>query len=355
MGNREAQRGRRYAPARLREFAVSLLRAVGVPEEDGQITAHVLIEAELTGRHTHGLNRLPLYVERVERGLIRPVPELSWQGGGQPAVALLDGGNGLGPVVAWRAMEEAVARARRYGTAVVAVRHSNHCGAMSVYCHQAAQAGVVLMALTNSPPGIPPWGGRQAFLGTNPIAFGFPREPGQPPLVIDLATSVVARGNIIEAARLGQPIPEGWAIDAEGNPTTDAKQALAGAVLPMAGPKGYALALAVEVLSGVLSGAGVGPGVKNPYTEAEESNVGHFFWALDVDAIRPRAEVLAAMTAMEAAMREVPPVPGGQVALPGDRSEAFRYEYSRDGIPLDEALVASLNQLAQRLGSDLLS
>ena len=148
------------------------------------------------------------------------------------------GGNGLGPVVAWRAMERVVTGAKVHGVATVAVHHSNHCGALPVYCADTARQGMILLALINSPPGIAPSGSREAFLGTNPIAWGFPRGGDGSPLVIDLAISVVARGNIIQAARLNQSIPLGWAIDSAGQPTTDPDQALHGVVVPMAAHSG---------------------------------------------------------------------------------------------------------------------
>lgn len=346
---------RRVPPTRLGQFVEALLHQMGVPAEDARVTAHVLVEADLTGRHTHGVSRLPLYVDRLDKGLIASQPDLQWESPMNPAVVRLNGGNGLGPLVAWRATERVIELAERYGLATVAVHHSNHCGAMSVYCEEAARRGMILLALTNSPPGIPPWGGREAYFGTNPIAWGFPRGANLPPLVIDLATSVVARGNIIQAARLHQPIPPGWAIDKDGNPTTDAQDALEGAVLPMAGGKGYALALAVEVLSGVLSGAGVGPGVKNPYTDfSGPSNVGHFFLALNPVAVAPFDAFTQRLLAMEEEVREVPAVPGDRVRLPGDRGEYQRQRYLAEGIPLDDDLVEQLNRLAERWGVPVL-
>jgi len=329
----------------LRRFVKELLMAVGVPDRDADITAHVLVDADLTGRDTHGVSRLPLYVDRIRKGVINPRPVMTVEYPRYPTAGTLQGDNGLGPVVAWRAMEEAIAVSGRYGTGSIAVRLSNHAGAMSVYCEEAARRGHILVALTNSPPGIPPWGGRTPFLGTNPIAAGFPRGADKPPLVIDLATSVVARGNIIQAARLHQPIPEGWAIDADGFPTTDAEKALAGAVLPMAGAKGYALALMVEIFSGVLSAAGVGPGVKNPYNDfSGPANVGHFFWAMEPDGFPDGfAERLASL---EDGIRAVSPMPGQTVRLPGDRAEARRRQSRVHGIWLDRGLFDQLNTLA---------
>lgn len=337
-------------PERLRSWVTEVLSQAGLPVDDAGVAAQVLVDADLTGRHTHGVSRLPLYVGRIEAGLIEAHPPMEWCSEKSPSMGHLDGGNGLGPVVAWRAMERGIELARQYGSAFVAVHHSNHAGAMSVYCHEAARQGFILMALTNSPPGIPPWGGRKAYLGTNPIAWGFPRGPGKVPLVIDLATSLVARGNIIEAARLGRPIPEGWAIDKEGHPTTDAKAALEGAVLPMAGAKGYALALIVEILSGVLAGAGFGPGVKNPYSDhTGPSDVGHFFMVLDPSHMMPLETFLARLEMMEEEIRESPPAPNQAVSLPGDRSERQREWHQEHGVPLDRALVEQLNQLGSRL------
>lgn len=350
MEHSNYERRVRISASNLQRWVERVLGRVGIPTEDACITAQVLVDADLTGRHTHGVSRLPLYVKRVEAGLIEAEPQLQWETISAPTMARLDGGNGLGPVVAWRAMERGVELAQQHGSAVVAVHHSNHCGAMSAYCTEAAKRGLIILALTNSPPGIPPWGGRVAYFGTNPIAWGFPRGAGETPLVIDMATSVVARGNIIEAARLHQPIPEGWAIDRWGNPTTDAQKALEGAVLPMGGAKGYALALSVEMLAGVLSGAGFGPAVKNPYSDnSGPSNVGHFFMVLNPVSMLPEGEFFARLRAMEEEVREIPAAPHEQIGLPGDRSEVSRAEYLKEGILLDATLVSQLNQMASRL------
>ncbi|MDA8193924.1 MAG: Ldh family oxidoreductase [Thermaerobacter sp.] len=345
----------RTTAAELGQFIGRVLSRLGVPEADAAITARVLVDADLTGRHTHGVSRLPVYVARIEQQLIATQPALRWEQR-QPSLVHLAGGNGLGPVVAWRATEKAIALAEQYGMGMVSVSQSNHCGALSVYCMEAARRGLIVLALTNTPPGIAPWGGRAAFFGTNPIAWGFPRRPGHPPLIIDLSTSVVARGHIIEAARLDQPIPLGWAIDSEGEPTTDAHAALAGAVLPMGGAKGSALALAVEILAGVLSGAGVGPSVRNPYTDSSgPSNVGHFFWVMNPTWLLPGTEFFDRFEAMETAVRAIPPARPEPITLPGDRSEAHRGRYLVDGIPLDRPLQEQLQALADRLGVPPLS
>ncbi len=332
----------------LTRFVETLLEHVQIPRDDAAVTAHVLVDADLTGRHTHGVSRVPLYVNRIRRGMIASNPLIQASHEPFPVLTVLDGGNGLGPVVAWRAMEQAVSLSEHYGVGIVAVRQSNHAGAMSVYCEEAARRGHILMALTNSPPGIPPWGGRNPFFGTNPIAYGIPRGTARPPLIVDLATSVVARGNIIEAARLRQPIPQGWAVDENGCPTTDAEAALKGAVLPMAGAKGYALALVVEILSAVLSGAGVGPGVKNPYNDfSGASNVGHFFCAINPAGFGSVEEFDLRMARMEHSIHQVPTMPGYKVRLPGDRALQQRQYYQEHGIPVDQDLFQQLNILAE--------
>ncbi len=332
----------------LTRFVETLLEHVQVPHDDAVITAHVLVDADLSGRHTHGVSRLPLYVNRIRRGVMASNPLIQLWHDQFPLLTVLDGGNGLGPVVAWRAMEQAVSLSEHYGAGIVTVKGSNHAGAMSVYCEEAARRGHILMALTNSPPGIPPWGGRAPFFGTNPIAYGIPRGAAKPPIIVDLATSVVARGNIIQAARLKQPIPPNWALDDNGCGTTDPEAALRGAVLPMAGAKGYALALVVEILSGVLSGAGVGPGVKNPYNDfSGAANVGHFFLAFSPAGFGVEEEFYTRIAALEQGIHQVPTMPGEQIRLPGERALQQRAYYQEHGIPLDRDLFEDLNALAQ--------
>ncbi len=339
--------------ASLQGFVENVFLALEVPLDDARIAAHVLVDADLTGRYTHGVSRLPLYASRLVRGVMKARPNLGFESGPFPAMTRLNGDNGLGPVVAWRAMERSIGLAEQFGMGVVAVRLSNHAGSLSAYCEAAAERGFILMALTNSPPGMPPYGGKKAFLGTNPIAFGLPRGSDLPPIVVDLATSVVARGNIIQAARLGEPIPEGWAIDENGHKTTDAEAALRGAVLPMAGSKGYALALVVEIFSGILSGAGVGPGVKNPYTDfSGPPNVGHFFWALNPTGFGPSEVLSDALLELESDIRQVPAMAGESIRLPGERSERKRRDSLRYGIPLDVDLLNNLGALANELGVD---
>ncbi|MCY0882074.1 MAG: Ldh family oxidoreductase, partial [Firmicutes bacterium] len=310
--------------------------------------------ADLTGRSTHGVSRLPTYVERIRSGLINPSPQVAWQQTG--ALSSVDGDNGLGPVAAWQAVELAMDRARVLGVGLSLVKDSNHCGALSAYCDAAARQGFVLLALTNASPAMPPWGGKTPIFGTNPIALGFPRQPTDAPLVIDLATSVVARGHIFEALRRGESIPAHWAIDQAGNPTTDPQAALLGAVLPMGGAKGYALALIVDLLSGVLSGAGYGSLVGSIRPEdGQIGNVGHFFLAINpqmlasAEVMRERLAVLEQEIYAAAATDAQHPV-----RLPGDRAQKEYAQQKQHGIRLDQPLIAGLQQLAKDVGAPAL-
>lgn len=338
-------------PVRLTAFASAVLQAVGLSEVDAQTVAWALITANVEGIDTHGISRLALYARRVRAGLAAARPDLQWTYPA-PALALLNADNALGPVAAVAAMDEAVHIAKAQGVGMVAVAHTNHAAALSAYTERAAAAGCLAFMVCNTPPGIPPWGGRVAFLGTNPLAFSAPGPtPDDPPVVVDMATSVVARGNIIMAARQGQAIPEGWAVDAEGNSTTDAKAALAGAVLPMAGAKGYALALMIEILSAIVPGSSWGPHVRSPYDDwTAPTDAGLWCLAIHLGAIMPPEVYEQRLGGMFTALRQTPTMPGQQIRIPGERRAEVRVRRERDGIPVDAATCAELDTLSSEVG-----
>lgn len=341
----------RIAPERLRAFAADVLRQAGVPEGDARTVAWALTEANLEGIDTHGVSRLAIYTRRVRAHLIAARPELRWSHPA-PAMALLDAGNALGPVAAVAAIDEAVRLAKTSGVGMVAVAHTNHAAAFSIYVERAAAARCIAFLVGNTPPAMPPWGGTQAFLGTNPLAFAAPgATAGESPLVVDMATTLVARGNIIMAAREGRPIPLGWAVDAAGQPTTDAEAALAGAVLPMAGAKGYALALMIEVLAAVLSGAAWGPQVRSPYNDwTAPTDSGLWCLALDLAPLMTAAEYSVRLGALLAALRAMPASSGEQIRVPGERRAQVRAEREAGGIPIEEATRRELDALAAEAG-----
>ncbi|AEG59957.1 Ldh family oxidoreductase [Desulforamulus ruminis] len=342
-----------FSGDQLIQFCTNLLQGVGVPKADAEIVADVLVDTSLEGLDTHGISRLPIYVTRIQNGRINPQPNIKVNKTA-PSVATVDGDNGLGQLVGVKSMEVAINLAKETGVGAVATKHSNHYGASSYFCKQAAAAGMVGLAFTNTPSGIPPWGGRESYFGTNPIAFGFPGK--EQPVVVDMSSSIVARGNIILAAKQGKPIPEGWAIDKEGKPTTDAKAALDGAVLPMAGPKGYAMALAVEIMSGILSGSAFGKNVGWIYDESTQPvDIGHFFIALDVSKFMPMGAFIDRMQQMITEIKETPKAEGvEEIYIPGERRTNKAALRNKEGVPVSDQLLAELNQLAQGVGATIL-
>jgi len=243
------------------------------------------VQADLWGHQSHGVMRLPWYVARLKSGVVsaRALPEAV---AGAGAVTVVDGHDGMGQTVAAHAAGEAVKRAREHGVGVVSVRNSNHFGTAMYFTRMAALEGCVGFLATNASPAMAPYGGRRIAVGTNPWSWAAPAGRFAP-LMLDIANTGVARGKIYLARQKGVPIPEGWAIDAEGAPTTDPVAALAGATLPMAGHKGYAIAVVMDMLSGVLGGGSFGQGVAGPYQSERRGGVGHFMLALDIQAFQP--------------------------------------------------------------------
>jgi len=343
----------KYPADKLKHFCKELLMHYGVPEQDATIVTEVLIDASLEGVDTHGVNRLPIYVSRIKNGRINAKPKVKISKSG--ATGIVDGDNGLGQLVAVRSMEVAIELAHEYGVSIVVTRHSNHFGAASYYCKMAVDRQMIGITFTNTPPGIPPWGGKRPYFGTNPIAFAFPT--GGQPIVVDMSSSTVARGNIILAAKEGKPIPLGWAIDKEGRPTTDPNKALEGAVLPIGGPKGYALCLAVEVMSGILSGSAFGPDVGWIYDDKlEPVNIGHCFMAIDISRFMPLEMFYNRINKMIREIKSVPLADGfSEIFIPGERRQIKFKERLREGIPIGESVLQELNQLAQEVNLPPLS
>jgi LDH2 family malate/lactate/ureidoglycolate dehydrogenase len=332
-------------PGRLHRFITESLLSLEVPTEDAAIVADSFVEAELEGQSGHGAIRFPFVLSRLRAGLISPHPAMRIVHE-SPAAALLDGGNGLGPVVGMRALAIAEAKARSEGVGLCAGRRSNHLGSMGFYVNKAAAGGVIALGFGNTPPAMAPPGGTNPVLGTNPIAAAFPTRGA--PVLVDLATSQVARGRILKAARAGEPIPAGWALDAEGKDTTDPDEAIKGSLKPLGGAKGFALALMVEALSGVLAGAAVGPDVGGTYINSDkESNLGLCFLVIDPAAID--AGFAERMTALTDVIRSVESLDAAEpVRVPGDRRRLESGVRRAEGIELSGQLINDLETAAGR-------
>jgi LDH2 family malate/lactate/ureidoglycolate dehydrogenase len=334
---------------RLTEFAAAVLSAVGVPDEDAGLVADSLVTADLWGHQSHGVMRLAWYVNRIRGGVMNPVtaPETVSDTG---PLAVVDGHDGVGQVLAAFAAREAVRRARGHGVGVVAVRNSNHFGTAAYFTRIAARDGCVAVLTTNASPAIAPWGGRQKTVGTNPWSIAAPAGKHDV-VVMDIANTAVARGKVYLAKQRGEPIPPGWAIDADGVPTTDPTAAIAGVILPMAGHKGYAISLMMDVLSGVLTGSSFGAAVSGPYQFDKRSGCGHLFIALDVAAFGDRDEFTRRMEQLVNEVKSVPLAQGfDEVFYPGELEARSERDNRDSGLSLPQQTLDDLRQLAGSTG-----
>ncbi len=341
---------KRFEPSYLRQITARLVEHVGVSHGDAEIFAHALVDADVHGTSTHGVSRLNIYLERISKGLISPNAKLAVDRT-HGSVLALDAGNGLGQVQAMKALQLLMPLAKTNGVAAATIRNSQHFGAVSYYCNYAAGRGMILLAMTNCEPAMSPTGGYEPFFGTNPIAASFPRKDG-PPVKVDLATSIVARGNIIAANKKKEPIPEGWALSRTGEPTTDAAEALLGTVQTMAGHKGYALALMVEVLSGVLSGAAIGSDIGSMYKNLDrKQDVGHFFCLFDIAAFMDESVFDDRMSGMVERLKANKLRPGtDEILIPGERSARAAAENERNGVVLGAETVVELEKWCKQFG-----
>ena len=339
----------RFNPDELRDLTARLSVAVGVRLEDAQIFAHALIDADLHGVSTHGISRLNIYLKRIEKGLIDPKAEISIKRNGGSVLAL-DAGNGLGQVQAVKALKMLLPLAKQNGVAAATIQNSQHFGALSYYCNWAADERMILLAMTNCEPAMSPAGGYEAFFGTNPIAASFPTGKSFH-AKIDLATSIVARGNIIVAQKKNQKIPEGWALDKNGEPTTDATEALLGTVLTMAGHKGYALALMVEAFSGILSGAAVGPSIGSMYKDLDrKQDVGHFFCLFNIAAFIDPEEFTRRIDDTIDRLKNSKRCPGvDEILIPGERSARNAAANAANGVTVSPETVRELELWCEHL------
>jgi LDH2 family malate/lactate/ureidoglycolate dehydrogenase len=342
----------RYDWKKLQRYCARLFEGAGLLPEHAAIVAESLVQADLRGVDSHGVVRTDIYLKRIEAGLIRTDGRMEAEASG--AVTLLDGRNNPGAVVGSRALELALEGAKRNGCAVVGVKGSNHFGTCAYYLLQAVQHDVVMMVLSNASQTMPPTGGVRPFIGTNPFSVGIPAGE-RLPFILDMATSVVARGKIIVAAEKGEEIPLGWAVDKHGRPTTDAQEALEGSVLPMAGAKGYGISMFIDILSGVLTGAGFGRYVNNMYENWDEpQNVGHFFVAVDINAFMPVAAFKERMDRYIDEIKAEPKAPGvEEIYIPGELEHRRTLERMAAGIELPASVVRQLQEWGERFGCDL--
>lgn len=321
---------------KVREVADRVLAAAGVPPDNAVLQRDLLLDAEMRSIASHGLLRLPRLVERIGNGVANPVTKgrQEWTA---PGFLKVDGQQGLGPVVAQAAIDALMSRSATQGVAVAAVANANHIGMLGFYADRVAEAGKCLIAFSTSEALVHPWGGRRAMIGTNPIAIGLPTGDGI--FMMDTATSIVSMGEIHDHANRGAPIPEGWALDAAGNATTDAAAARDGAIAPFGGPKGYALGLAFELLLTALAGSAIGRDVKGTLDSTEPCTKADLFIVID--------QPLAAVSDFLDLLRSEAPAAGfDNVRIPGERGRELRRRAVADGVNIADVTWARLQDLA---------
>jgi (2R)-3-sulfolactate dehydrogenase (NADP+) len=322
-------------------LARAALAAAGTSAENAQDVARALVAAEADGQAGHGLSRVPAYADQAKAGKVdgKAEPLLIDRG---PTALLVDAADGFAYPAIARGLPRVGGMARSAGIAAMAVTRSHHFGMAGFHVEQPASRGLIALAFGNSPAAIAPWGGKRALFGTNPIAFACPRRRGAPPLVIDLSLSKVARGKIMVAAQKGEPIPEGWANDADGKPTRDAKAALGGTMIPMGDAKGAALVLMVEILAAALTGANFGFEASSFFDDkGGPPCVGQFFVIINPerfagDGFGERVEALCQAMLSEQGTR-----------IPGERRLALRAKAAEQGIDIPDALHAELTKRAR--------
>lgn len=336
--------GGRIPPAELTDLVSGILSEVGMSVFESGTAAKILVNTQLHGIDSHGIAHLPTYVRRLIDRAIEPAPNIKITR--SEAASVIDGDNGLGVIVAQHAVDEACELALNYGVGACAVRNSNHFGAALPLVSEAAKNGYVVLCFSNAAPTMAPWDGKDAILGTNPLAAAFPSGSGSP-IVIDMATSAVARGRIRKAERAGEAIPADWALDEHGQPTTNAAAALKGTVQPLAGAKGYALTLAVELLSTALSGGRAGFDVLNPHDKTvAPASVSHLFVAFYPPKFSGQIAANTASDRLKSKIETSAPREKLRPRVPGSRASAAASERRENGIPITADLIASLRESA---------
>ena len=329
----------------LAEIGVKALERLDIPSDHARRTVEVLLYADLRGVESHGIQRLLMYVPRIRKGLIKAQPNIKVEKLG-PVMSLVHGDDGLGQVVASRGMSEAISLAKAGGIAFVGCRDSNHFGAAAPFAQMACDERLIAIVATNAFPTMAAWGGSKNVVGNNPFAIGVPCD-GDPAFMLDVALSVSSRGRIRSMAKAKERIPPGWAVDSKGISTTDPIEALKGFVLPIGGHKGYGLALAIDMIAGVLTGAGFADGVKSMLQQGDESqHVGHFMLVIDPVRFMSWQCFSERMKDLRDTMRSAPPLdPKQPVVIPGEPEARTEKKRRAEGIPIDEDVFALLKGL----------
>lgn len=330
----------------VRNVVIEVLTEVGVSEDDAKIILDTILFANQRGVATHGVGRLPLYIHKIAAGHFNPKNEIEVLSD-NAAFALLDAHNGFGQVVAYKATKMAIEKAKQYGVSIVGVRNSNNFGTAGYFGDMAAREGCAAMVYANAAPAIAPFGGNKTIFGTNPLCYAFPGDEEHDPILLDMATTIAARGKIRLAAKNGEKIPLDWAIGPDGQPTDDPNVALKGSLLPIGGYKGYGLSMFVDIFAGMLTGSQYAGGVKNLSKMEKDSGNGHLFIIIDVEkfmTVEEKKERLAHFyDAVKACGEE------GKVFMPGE-IEYNRLRKAKDTIIISSKQFEEVNAIVDEVG-----
>lgn len=338
----------RYTVESLRAFGIQVAEKVGMSHADAETLMKNLLLSDMRGIRSHGTTRLSGYVTRIERGCTSATaqPTITMD---QGAVFSMDGNNGMGSTIGSAAMKECIRRARQYGVSFCTVNHASHYGFGGFYAMQAAEEDMIGFSICNSPALVAPFGGATAMLGTNPMSVAIPSGK-HPDLVMDMATSTVAKGKIALAMKEGKSIPDNWALDAQGNPTTDPVAANVGALTPMGGAKGYALALIIDVICSCMAGGNNSRQIPRMFENpTEPSGVGYFMGAIDISKFLDVETFKARTDAMYDELKAGPAAPGfKEIMIPGEIEYNLTQKNEAEGIDISDAVMKEFQDLSER-------
>ena len=322
-----------------------ILKKLGASEEDCELVAEATIDADLKGFTSHGLGRFPQYLISIESGTINLKDNITIEKE-TPAIALINGNSGFGQAVSYKAMQLAIKKAKEMGIGCVGVHNTNHFGVTGFYSDLALRENCIGLVIANTDPAIAPLGGSEPLIGTNPIALGIPSDTY---ITVDMATSATARGKIIESKRKGLELPDGWALDKDGNPTNDPEAALEGSLLPFGGFKGYALAALIEILTGPLVQAGYGKGVTGTASPTKDCTKGDLYVVIDPSKFGDFGDFVANTEDFVSQIRAT----GENVAIPGDLEVKRIADAEANGIEIDDKLYEQLKEICTNLEIDI--
>jgi len=338
--------------SKLERYAAEIFERAGIPRTEADRVGDALVSADARGMTSHGVMRIPMYLKKVQAGGFKSATK------GKvlretAATMVIDGEDGLGQVLTWRAMEEAIAKARKVGAGIVGVTRSNHYGEGAYYALQAIRADMIGILTTNGSANTPPHGGRTVVAGNLPLTVGVPADQ-ELPILLDMAMCASSKGRIAYAAKKGERIPEGWAVDADGRATVDPQKVLDGGwILPIGGYKGWGMILVLDILSGVLTGGRMGTEITDLFTgdAATPQGLGHFVMAINIAAFMPVAEFKQRMDARIRSIKQAELLPGfTEILMPGERELKLERERRRNGIPLSVAVLDQIIAAGKGLG-----